>query len=186
MREASDEALMQAFAGGDMHAFEVLYQRHRGPLYRYLYRQVGDEATANDLFQGSWEKMIRARAQYRPAAPFGAWMYRIARNHMIDHLRSRNPGAELHEENIESPDPRPQEALMNAEKKRALEEAIRALPPEQRDALLLKLEAGLSLAEIARASGVSEETAKSRLRYAVAKLKRSVRLSAEETIADET
>ena len=74
MRERSDEDLMEAWAAGSMQAFEALYARYRGPLYRYILRQAGDDATANDLYQGSWEKIIRARKSYRPQAPFRAWM----------------------------------------------------------------------------------------------------------------
>ncbi len=55
MRERSDEQLMKSYASGSMEAFDHLYERHRGPLYRYILRLAGDPATANDLYQGSWE-----------------------------------------------------------------------------------------------------------------------------------
>jgi len=71
MRERSDETLMMAYADGNMEAFELLYSRHRGPLYRYILRQVSDAATANDLFQGSWEKIIKASGSYKPSALCG-------------------------------------------------------------------------------------------------------------------
>jgi len=74
-----------------MEAFEVLYERHRGPLYRYILRLVGNPATANDLYQGSWEKIIKARGRYKDSAPFKAWMYRIAHNHVMDHFRREQP-----------------------------------------------------------------------------------------------
>jgi len=174
MRERSDEALMQAYAGGDMAAFECLYARHRGPLYRYILRQTGDHATANDLYQGSWEKIIRARASYVASAPFKAWMYRIARNHVVDHFRRSHPSSGLSVETMRTDDPGPEQALIGEQAASSLATAVSALPTEQREALLLKLEAGFDLRTIAEITGVSHETAKSRLRYAVSKLKMSV------------
>jgi RNA polymerase sigma-70 factor (ECF subfamily) len=171
MPERSDEELMTAYAKGEIAAFEELYGRYRGPLYRFVLRQVGDPATANDLYQGSWEKIIGARRRYRPEAPFRAWMYRIARNHVTDHFRRNRPALELQPERLESPDPGPDQALADTHDSERLEAALDELPLEQKEALLLKLEAGLGLQEIAEVVGVNPETAKSRLRYAVAKLR---------------
>lgn len=175
MRERSDEALMQAYAGGDMAAFECLYARHRGPLYRYILRQAGDDATANDLYQGSWEKIIRARGSYTDKAPFKAWMYRIARNHVVDHFRRARPTSSLSPETIPTDDPGPVQVLIGEQAASRLAAAVSALPSEQREVLLLKLEGGFDLPTIAEITGVGQETAKSRLRYAVDKLKSSVR-----------
>jgi RNA polymerase sigma-70 factor (ECF subfamily) len=171
MRERSDEDLMEAWAAGSMQAFEVLYARYRGPLYRYILRQVADDATANDLFQGSWEKIIKARKSYRPQAPFRAWMYRIAHNHVVDHFRRSRPESELEPERMESAEEGPDELLSRADRQQKLREALDSLPDKQRDAILLKLDAGLDLQTIADVTGVNRETAKSRLRYAVARLK---------------
>ena len=174
MRERSDEALMKDFADGDMNAFEELYGRHRGPLYRYILNRVADPATANDLYQGSWEKIIRARGRYRPSAPFAAWMFRIAHNHVIDHFRRNRPVSKLPPEEIGFDGPGPEERLSADGRQAALRQAVAALPEEQKDAILLKLEAGLDLQAIAEVTGVSRETAKSRLRYAVGKLRNSL------------
>jgi RNA polymerase sigma-70 factor (ECF subfamily) len=175
MRERSDESLMKAYAGGNMEAFEHLYDRHRGPLYRYILRQVGDAPTANDLYQGSWEKIIRARGSYRASAPFRAWMYRIAHNHVMDHFRRARPVAEMLPDEIEANNPGPEKQLLDERRESGLREAVEQLPVEQKDALLLKLEAGLDLQTIADVTGVNRETAKSRLRYAVNKLKKTLR-----------
>lgn len=183
MRERTDEELMAAYAAGEMAAFESLYARHRGPLYRYILRQVGDAATANDLYQGSWEKIISARARYRPASPYRAWMYRIARNHVIDHFRRSRPVSELDPEAMEMPAPGPEQTLDRAQAAERLQSAIDGLPTEQKEALLLKLEAGLDLAAIAEVTGANVETAKSRLRYAVNKLKDALSAAAD---GDET
>ena len=149
----------------------MLYARYRGPLYRYILRQVADDATANDLYQGSWEKIIKARKSYRPQAPFRAWMYRIAHNHVVDHFRRSRPESELEPERMESAEEGPDELLSRADRQQKLREALDSLPDKQRDAILLKLDAGLDLQTIADVTGVNRETAKSRLRYAVARLK---------------
>jgi RNA polymerase sigma factor (sigma-70 family) len=174
MRERGDEALMKAYADGDMEAFEHLYSRHRGPLYRYILRQVQDAATANDLYQGSWEKIIKARAGYKATAPFRAWMYRIAHNHVMDHFRRSRPVSELPPDEMEADLPGPGQQLLDEQRMSGLHEAVRDLPAEQKDVLLLKLEAGLDLQTIADVTGVNRETAKSRLRYAVGKLRKTL------------
>ena len=171
MRDASDEKLMRQYASGDMNAFETLYERYRGPLYRYILRQVSNPATANDLYQGSWEKVIRARDSYRPKAPFRAWIYRITHNLLVDHYRRSRPQVELQQEEHASGNPQPAESAERQERQDRLLAAIRQLPEEPRDAMLLKLEGGLGLGEIATITGAGRETVKSRLRYATAKLK---------------
>lgn len=171
MQAGSDEQLMRQYAAGDMSAFETLYQRHRGPLFRYISRQVNDPATANDLYQGTWEKVIKARRRYRPEAPFKAWLYRIAHNHVVDHFRQQRPTTSLDQEGFIGSE-QGLEATLDQERQAAsLRTALLALPPEQRDAMLLKLEGGFSLEEIATMTQVGRETVKSRLRYAVARLK---------------
>jgi RNA polymerase sigma factor (sigma-70 family) len=175
MRERSDETLMKAYANGNMEAFERLYNRHRGPLYRYILRQVNDAATANDLFQGSWEKIIKASGSYRLSAPFRAWMYRIAHNHVVDYFRRIRPVSDIPPEEIEADNPAPEKQLLDEQRSSDLRKAVKQLPVEQKDVFLLKLEAGLDLQTIADVTGVSRETAKSRLRYAVGKLKKTLR-----------
>lgn len=175
MRERSDEELMEQWAAGRMEAFEALYARYRGPLYRYVLRQVGDDATANDLYQGSWEKIIRARRSYRPNAPFRAWMYRIAHNHVMDHFRRQRPETEIRPEIMESGQDGPEDELGKEGRERLLRQAVDKLPAKQKDALLLKLDGGLDLQTIADVLGVNRETAKSRLRYAVARLKEALK-----------
>lgn len=174
MRERSDEALMESYAGDDMAAFEALYARHRGPLYRYLLRQVGDAATANDLYQGTWEKIVKARGRYRASAPFRAWMYRIAHNHLMDHFRRQRPADDRPVDSIEASTAGPEERAAGEARVTDLAAAIAQLPAEQKDTLVLKLESGLDLDTIAEVTGVNRETAKSRLRYAVRKLKNAV------------
>lgn len=174
MQEMTDEKLMQRYAKGDAKAFDQLYARHRGPLYRYFIRQVNDPATANDLYQGAWEKIISARGKYRPTAAFKVWMYRIAHNHLVDHYRRTRPGDRVDLDTLPGTQADPSQAVIDDEQNDLLRAQITSLPEEQRSTLLLQLETGLKMEEIARVTGVSRETVKSRLRYAVNKLKRSL------------
>ena len=174
MREATDEQLMQRYAKGEAKAFDELYARHRGPLYRYFIRQVNNPATANDLYQGAWEKIIQARQKYRPTAPFTAWMYSLAHNHLVDYYRRLRPGDPLETDDLSDNQPGPVQGVIKGEQNDQLRSSINALPEEQKNTLLLKLETGLKMEDIARVTGVSRETVKSRLRYAVNKLKRSL------------
>src|SRR5712691_6121972 len=131
--EAPDEQLMLAYRDGNAGAFETLYLRHRGRLFRFVLRSVKSRATAEELFQEIWMRVIEARERYTPQARFTTWLYTIAHHRMVDHWRRGGLSlVELHEE------------------------------------------AGLSIAEIAAATGSNAEAAKSRLRYAVAKLKAAV------------
>jgi RNA polymerase sigma factor (sigma-70 family) len=174
MREMTDEQLMQRYAKGDASAFDQLYARHRGPLYRYFNRQLNDAATVNDLYQGAWEKVIKSRDKYRPEAPFTSWMYRLAHNHLVDHFRRIRPVDSVETDTLPEDRLEPLQDLIDGEQNDLLRAGITALPSEQRNTLLLKLETGLKLEEIAKVTGVSMETVKSRLRYAVNKLKRSL------------
>lgn len=173
---ASDERLMLAWVAGEMSAFEQLYAQHRGRLFRFLLRQVRDHALAEELFQDVWQKVIAARAGWKPDAPFGVWLYRIAHNRLTDHWRAashRPPAPEDADERAARlPDPdTPERNLSEFERRRQLQLALDALPPEQREVLLLRLEQELTLEEIGAITGVGRETVKSRLRYAMDKLR---------------
>lgn len=174
--EASDEQLMLAWAGGEVAAFEQLYARHRGRLYRFMLRQLRDQALAEEQFQDVWQKVIAARSGWRPDAPFGVWLYRIAHNRLGDHWRALKhrpptPG-DGDERAARIPDPdTPERNLSEFERRRTLQLALDALPPEQREVVLLRLEQELTLEEIGAITGVGRETVKSRLRYAMDKLR---------------
>lgn len=79
---------MLQYAGVEISAFEELYQRYRGPLYRYFQRQLRNPATANDLYQGCWERLIGARQRYTASALFPVWLFGIAHNHLVDYYRA--------------------------------------------------------------------------------------------------
>lgn len=182
----TDEALMLAYAAGNAEAFDRLYARHRGGLYRFLLRQCTVAAVAEELFQDVWMSIIRTRKTYAPSARFATYLYRIAHNRLVDHFRRSShrpalqddPADEEGEDLVASlpADPRDQpDALL--ESKTQLERfhaVLAALPDVQREAFVMREEGGLSVEEIATATGVNVETAKSRLRYAVAKLRRGL------------
>ena len=178
----ADETLMLRYRNGDADAFARLYARHRGPLYRYLLRQCGRPAVAEELFQDIWLKLIAARAGYTVQAKFGTWLYRIAHNRLVDHYRASARGLPLSyaddcPEWMEIPAPEEVQPEVREDRRRQSErllELLAELPEAQREAVLLKEEAGLSLEEIAQATGTGRETVKSRLRYALARLRQGL------------
>lgn len=180
--DATDEALMLGYRDGDAGAFDLLYERHKGGVYRYLLRQCRNAALADELFQDVWMNLIRARAGYTVQAKFTTWLYRIAHNRLIDHVRRGDPAAvSLDDESAPAPvepqAPRsfePEAGAASRELAARLLELLDALPAEQREAFVLQQEGGLSVEDIAAATGVNRETAKSRLRYAIAKLRQGM------------
>jgi RNA polymerase sigma factor (sigma-70 family) len=137
---------------------------------------VRDGALADEMFQDVWQKVIAARAGWVPDAPFGTWLYRIAHNRLTDHWRAakhRPPApVDADERAARIPDPdTPERTLSEFEQRRQLQLALAELPEEQREVLLLRLEQDLTLEEIGAITGVGRETVKSRLRYAMDKLR---------------
>jgi RNA polymerase sigma factor (sigma-70 family) len=193
-----DDALMRAFAQGDTRAFARLYSRHHAALYRFVRRVLGTacSAQADEVFQESWMRVVRERQRWSPrGASFRTWLFTLAHHCAIDVLRKSGrevsldgPGA--HDGNDDDDGDRPpfqptsplwpgwpaasgsvdDIAFWRAAGARLLE-CLDALPAAQRGAFLLHYEDGLALADLARALEVGFETAKSRLRYALAKLR---------------
>jgi RNA polymerase sigma-70 factor (ECF subfamily) len=180
--DARDEELMLAYASGEAAAFDALYARHKGGLYRYVLRHCGHAGVADELFQDIWMNVIRARDGYAPSAKFTTWLYRIAHNRLIDHWRATGQ-VELVTAGADESDEDPLDAVPGARSAEPdvqagsrqianrMHAALSALPAAQRDAFLLHQEGGLELAEIAELTGAGVETVKSRLRYALAKLR---------------
>jgi len=179
--ETRDEDLMLAYAAGDAAAFDVLYARHKGSLYRYVLRQCAHAGVAEELFQDVWMNVLRARASYVPSARFATWLYRIAHNRLIDHWRATGQVELVSAGADDDTDPldaiaaarevEPDAQASARERSTRLYSACAALPAMQREAFLLHQEGGLELAEIAELTGAGVETVKSRVRYAVAKLR---------------
>ena len=175
--ETDDCALMERYRAGDVAAFESLYRRNKDSLYRYLLRLALDRDAAEEIFQDAWGKIVNARDTYRPTAKFRTYLFRVAHNCFIDHLRRnlRHRQSSESDPDLEtSPEPDP-EALAERELlRRRLERALCELPAEQRSAWLLHEEGDLTTDQIAEVTGVNRETAKSRVRYAARKLRASL------------
>ncbi len=166
---------MLAYGDGDAGAFETLYARHRGGLFRFVLRAVKDRGVAEELFQEVWVRVIEARERYAPKARFTTWLYTIAHNLLVDHWRKKGLSlVALDSDDVPSESANPARQAEAREALARLVHALETLPAAQREAFLLHEEGGLSVAEIAAATGTGEEAAKSRLRYAMGKLKAAV------------
>ena len=172
---------MLAYAGGDAGAFEALYGKHKGALFRFVLRSVKARGEAEELFQDIWMRVIEARTRYEPKAKFTTWLYTVAHHRLVDHWRARGLAVvSLDDEEGTAPEPAAapsSEPHRIAEARDTLDRlaaAIAALPMAQREAFLLHHEGDLTAAEIAAATGTNEEAAKSRLRYAMNKLKEAI------------
>ncbi len=183
----SDEQLMLRYRDGDAAAFEELYGRHRGGVFRYVLRQVGLRSASEEIFQEIWIKIVTSRLRYRVEARFATFLYHVAHNCVMDHFRRKTP---LHLISLDDDEDaghqvagperdQPERAVALRQSAARLLNALAMLPAEQRDAFLLHEEGGLTLEEIAEVTAVGRETVKSRLRYALAKLRQGVEHEAD-------
>lgn len=170
----TDEMLMQAYAAGDVRAFDTLYDRNTLAVWRYVHRSVGNAALADDLVQDVWFNVIRQAPKYQPSARFRTWLFTLAHHRLVDHWRTAHPHASLADTLAADSGFGPLRQLQSREQAQALLDALAALPPAQREAFLLQAEGAMSLSEIAATTGVPMETAKSRLRYARATLRQTL------------
>jgi RNA polymerase sigma-70 factor, ECF subfamily len=184
--DEADEVLLQAYRAGDVRAFERLVARYEKPIWNFLRRFVADAATAEDLLQEVFLRVVKSADEWRGAAKFSTWLYTIARNLTVDQSRRavhRNAAsldgpahagsdstATLHDR-LPSPDRRADDLASDRETKRRIDEAVAALPAEQREVFLMREVMEMPFAEIATAVGASEPTVKSRMRYALEKLR---------------
>ena len=174
----SDEELMKRYCDGDTVAFEQLYQRHRGGLYRYFLRQCKAPEIAEELYQDVWLKIVNARTQYEVNAKFSTYLYRVAHNRLIDYFRHLS--SSQHKLRVDDSEYAIEQAqasesevdFIDAENlNQKLKQAVTMLPHEQREVFLMQQEGHLTLADIAEITETSRETVKSRLRYAMNKLR---------------
>ena len=175
-----DAALLSAHGAGDAHAFARLYDRYDRPCFQFIRRLLGSAHAdaAEDLHQETWIAISRNAAAFDPGkASFSAWLFTVARHKVFDHFRRAKvavlagAGDDAALRLIPDPAASPLEAVESRDLAQRIITAVEALPLEQRGALIMFADAGLSLEEIADATGVAVETAKSRLRYARAKLR---------------
>lgn len=189
MDDASDDHLMQAYAAGDANAFERLYARHQAALYRFVRRLLGSAAAAqaDEVFQDTWLRAIQARHAWQPqGASFRTWLFTLAHHRAVDCLRKsgRETSLEGHDDDEApwEPEAAPwagwpaantlseDRAFWRAAGQKLLD-CLEGLPLAQKTAFLLQHDDDLSVADIAQTLGLGFETAKTRLRYAMAKLR---------------
>jgi len=162
-----------------MRAFDTLYARFRVPLFNFLLQQSRRRRQeVDEVFQETWLKVIRNAQQYDVSQPFAPWLYRIARNCLVDRWRYLSTVETLHVSNDIAMSGASSNGLFHPERRLASDEigerwerALARLPALQREVVLLKLEHDFSLDELAAITGTGRETVKSRLRYGVAKLR---------------
>ena len=180
----TDESLMLRYAGGNLQAFNLLYNRHEMGVWRYVFRSVRVQAVADDLLQDVWFALARQAPHYQPTAKFKTWLFTLAHNRLVDYFRTAKQHVSLDGDDDVASDSvalvqtlaansgfGPLRRLESKEQAQALLDAIEELPFAQREAFMLQAEAGMDVQEIAKTTGVSFETAKSRLRYARSRLK---------------
>jgi RNA polymerase sigma-70 factor (ECF subfamily) len=184
----SDEALMLAYQKGDARAFAELVARHEKPLWNFLRRFTSDAASAEDLLQETFMRVVKSAESYQPSARFRTWLYTIARNLCTDHARSRahrkaqsldatssrDSDAPRMAETVSGADPGGEQRTLTRELGVQLERALAELPELQREVFVMRELLDLPFAEIAHAVGVSEATVKSRMRYALERMRLSL------------
>lgn len=201
LEEASDEELFERYRRGERGAFEVLLRRHRGPLFNFVLRFTGaDRERAEDVVQDAFVRVLRG-GEFDRRSRFSTWLYTIARNLCLDLVRrdrfrkgesldaplrrQEMTGATLGDR-VASPAPRPDRAAAAARLRPALEEALRRLPDDQREVFVLREYSGVPFKEIAERTGTNENTVKSRMRYALESMRRTLaELGVDGDLADE-
>jgi RNA polymerase sigma-70 factor (ECF subfamily) len=171
---------------GDEAAYAELVERYEKPLVSFLFRYVGNRAVAEDLFQETFYRMLRSLDDYRPRAGFGTWLYTIARNLALDHLKMQRRHREVpldasrpsergdvpYRDALPAPDAAADEAMSRREETERLGEAIRRLSPKLRETLLLRVYHGMSYRDIARVTRAPVGTSKYRVHEALHALAR--------------
>jgi RNA polymerase sigma-70 factor (ECF subfamily) len=193
----SDEDLVTAYLErGDEQAFRQLVERHQDRIFGYLMGMVKDRATANDLFQDTFMRVIDAmqdrKGSYTHQGQWLSWVMRIARNAALDHLRKQKKWADVPDDEdegrsfwdtLEDETPGADEQLHRAEQRDWLDEHIEQLAPEQREVLLLRQDTELTFREIAELQDVSINTALGRMRYALKNLRKMIEESGKTSLA---
>jgi len=185
LADETDEALMVRYQEGQAKAFEVLLGRHRRPIFNFILRYVGLRDVAEDLVQETFLRVIKAAGSYRAQAKFTTWLYTIARNLCTDqsrrakHRKARSLDAPLSndaeagtlQDVIPSDEPGAERGAMDAQFRGVLASALASLSEEQREVFLMRELSGMPFREIAEVVGAPENTVKSRMRYALEKLR---------------
>ncbi len=177
--EDNDNELLIRYRDGNIPALEQLVERYRKPLFGFILNMIGRQEEADDVFQEVWFRAIKAIDRYR-SDRFLSWLFRIARNLIIDRYRSRKALISLASENQDGvtledaiPAPGRTAAMLVVDRDIALRvaAAVASLPEEQKEVFLMRIEGDLAFKEIAKIQRVSINTALARMQYALAKLR---------------
>jgi RNA polymerase sigma-70 factor (ECF subfamily) len=193
MREEGEAALLKRFALGQTDAMERLVERHGSSVYAFVRRFLGNDPIADDVYQEVWLKVIRYADRFEGRSRFTTWLFQITRNVCMDHRRStmrRKQGVSLERDGSLATDggegvplrdqiadrsASTEERVAASEERAHVERAIAMLPEEQREVLLLREKTELTFEEIAEVSGLSPNTVKSRMRYALVNLRKALK-----------
>ena len=185
MRDDSDESLMLRYRDGDVRAFELLVTRHRKALFNFILRFVRDTAQAEDVTQETFLRLVKGADAYERQAKFTTWLYTIARNLCVDQTRRRKHRKHA---SLDAPMDSSEESgtlmdvvpgtemasdrqTVNKQLHEQMQRAIGALSEEQREVFLMREFLDMPFKQIADVVGVPENTVKSRMRYALEKLR---------------
>jgi len=185
--DATDEMLMVRYQRGERKAFVELVRRHNRPIYNFVLRQLRVPSVAEDVTQDVFMRLVQNAAEFKHEARFLTWLYAIARNLCIDQLRKlshrRHPSldqpsgdqadAQLLGDAVADPNPRAsaERNALSSEVRSSIVKAVDSLPDDQREVFLLREVANLPFRDIAEITGAGENTVKSRMRYALDRLK---------------
>jgi RNA polymerase sigma-70 factor, ECF subfamily len=188
--EVTDEVLMMRFQGGDRAAFASLVKKHKTPIYNFILRLVRSSSSAEDLAQDVFVKVVQSAVDFKHESKFSTWVYSIARNLCIDHLRkmSLRQHPSLDQAKGDAPDgptlldrtadrhpsASVERVVIGAELGVRITRCVEALPQEQREVFLLREIGNLPFKDIAGITGVPENTVKSRMRYALERLQENL------------
>ena len=160
--EPEDNDLVLECLGGDQHAFEILLVRYQGPVFNAVLRMVRDRDDASDLTQTTFVKAYERLKSFDPGHKFFSWLYRIAINEALNHLRQGGRFEPLADDRASSART-PEDALVDSDLTARVQEALMSISFDYRAVLVLRHFEGCSYDEIAKIVGVPEKTVKSRL-----------------------